>query len=130
MAENGIGQRIKHGVESKILVPLAATIVSAATSYLIKKLPLILEQKVLPKLKEQGGVSGVRETVGEAVAETATTVKERAVEVVPALAGGEESSGEASEEESAATSGADEREEERRKREERRQERKRALQRA
>ena len=47
------GQRLKRGFESKILVPIASAIVSAAASYLIKKLPLILEEKVLPRLMEK-----------------------------------------------------------------------------
>jgi hypothetical protein len=47
------GQRLKRGFESTILVPAASAIVRAAASYLIKRLPLILEEKVLPKLLEK-----------------------------------------------------------------------------
>ena len=138
MSEQGrpIGQRVKHGFESKILVPLAVTVVSAATSYLIKKLPMLLEEKVLPKLREQGGAAGVRETVVEA----AEAVTQKAAKTVPSL-GEEEAAGAAgSNGEQPADEGehpaddreepGEDREEERRKREERREERKRALQRA
>jgi hypothetical protein len=115
-----LGQRLKRTVETKVLIPLAATVVSASVSYLAKKLPLILEEKVLPKLRESGGPEKVTEVVEQAA--------ERF--------GGSESAPEASENgASGGSSGAtsapsqsdEQRDEERRRREERRQERKRAL---
>ena len=106
-----------------MVVPLAVTVVSAATHYLIKKLPLILEEKVLPKLREQSDAEGVR----AAVAETATAVAEKVADVAPEV--------EASDDKSAATArpkrrqtSDDEREQERQRREERRGERRRAVQ--
>jgi hypothetical protein len=121
-----VGQRLKRSVETHVLVPLAVTVVSAATHYLIKKLPLLLEEKVLPKLREQSDAEGVR----AAVAETATSVAEKVADVVPDV---EESDGD----KTAATArpkrrqtSDDEREQERQRREERRGERRRAVQKA
>ena len=114
-----LGQRLKRGVESKVLVPLAATVLSAATSYLLRKLPVILEEKVLPKLREQGGAEALRDTV----VEKAAAVGERASEVLP---GHGDSS--ADDVPVGTQPSNDERAEERRRREERRRERKRALQ--
>jgi hypothetical protein len=113
------GQRMKHGFESKILIPVAVTVVSAAVSYLMKKLPLLLEEKVLPKLQEQDGGGQVAKTI------------ERTVETVAATTGGDapdaeqqpEPEREATE---SPTMSNDAREQERRRREERRRERKRA----
>jgi hypothetical protein len=127
-----VGQRLKRGFESKVLVPLATTIVSAATSYLLRKLPLIIEERVLPKLREQGGAGAVRDAV--------STVAQQAAEVVPGLgdanAGDRSSSaGAAGEDGDGATPSGErrlsnqEREKERREREERRRERRRAVQR-
>ena len=125
-SNRSLGQRLKRSVETHVVVPLAVTVVSAATHYLIKKLPLILEEKVLPKLREQADAEGVR----AAVAETAVAVGEKVADVAP----------EVEEDDAGATAdGArpkqretsnDEREQERRRREERRGERKRAVQKA
>jgi hypothetical protein len=131
-ARRPLGQKVKRTVESKVLIPVAATIVSAAASYLARKLPLILEEKVLPKLRERGAP----ETVTNVVEQTSATLssatsagssagngdspRERTSAAESKVA--EKSSG-------AASSGpsSDEREEERRRREERRRERKDAL---
>jgi hypothetical protein len=108
------GQRLKRGFESKILVPIASAIVSAAASYLIKKLPLILEEKVLPKLMEKDAP----QQVVKALEQTASTL------------GDGSGSGSESTSEQAPAAGAeqsmsnDERQEERRKREQRRRQRK------
>ena len=123
-SDRSLGQRLKRSVETHVVVPLAVTVVSAATHYLIKKLPLILEEKVLPKLREQADAEGVR----AAVAETAAAVGEKVADVVPDV-----------ERDDAATATArpkrrqtsnHEREQERRQREERRGERRRAAQKA
>jgi hypothetical protein len=119
-----VGQRVKRSVETHVVIPLAVTVVSAATHYLIRKLPLLLEEKVLPKLREQGSAEGVRGSV----AETAVAVTERVVEVVPGL----------ERDETAPTTSRptrrqpsnDEREQERKRREQRRGERRRAVQKA
>jgi hypothetical protein len=119
-----LGQRLKRSVETHVLVPLAVTIVSAATHYLIRKLPMLIEEQVLPRLREQGRP----ETVRDVVTETAAVVSERAAEIVPGLGdGGEDGAATPTERRQPSN---DEREEERRRREERRRERKRALQRA
>jgi hypothetical protein len=106
------GQRIKRGIETKILVPVASAIVGAAAKYLIKKLPLILEEKVLPKLMERDAPK----PVVNALEQTATTL------------GGDTDSANGAEAESPADAESsmsnDEREEERRKREQRRRQRK------
>ena len=113
-----LGEKLKRGVESKILVPIATAIVSAATSYLIKKLPLILEEKLLPKLREKDAP----EPVVHALEQTASTLTGNPVE-----ANGSDP-GDAPEKQEASKSAMsnDEREEQRREREERRRERKRA----
>jgi hypothetical protein len=109
------GQRLKRGFESKILVPVASAIVSAAASYLIKKLPLILEEKVLPKLTEKDAPQPV------------VTALEQAAST---LGDGGGSTAEPADEKEAPTADAerpmsnDERAEERRKREQRRRQRK------
>jgi|SRR5215210_368907 len=124
-----LGQRVKHGFESKVVVPLAITIVSAATSYLLKKLPLILEEKVLPKLREQGAPDKVTNVVEQAAgvvggsgsgsAEAEESGNGAAPkQPAPSKAAKKDSDG------GAASMTAKEREEERRKRDERRQARK------
>jgi hypothetical protein len=120
-----LGQKVKRGVESKVLVPIAATIVSAATSYLIKKLPLIIEEKVLPKLREQSDAGGVRRTV----AETADVVDEQPSHGAPDASGRISEGADQADGAASSSVATGEREQERREREERRRERRRALQR-
>ena len=124
--ERPLGERLKRTVESKILVPAAAALVSYAASYLAKKLPLILEEKVLPKLREKdapGRVVNVVEQATETLGDRETSDSEQ----------GSDEDGAREEEPPRSDSAGqelseDDREEERRKREERRRERKRALQ--
>ena len=122
-ASKPLGRRVKEGFESKILVPAAATIVGAAASYLVRKLPLLLEQKVLPRLRE----SDLPKQVTDVVEQASQTL------------GGHTDAGEAGgnadddpQEQAPPGHGStaksnDEREAGRREREQRRQERKRAL---
>jgi hypothetical protein len=42
------------GVAAKAAVPLGAALTSAAVNYAVRKLPKLLEERVLPKLREQG----------------------------------------------------------------------------
>ena len=119
--ERTFGQRLKHGVESKILVPVAAGLVTIGVKYLLKKLPLILEEKVLPKLAEKGApakvtqaVEGTAAKLGDADGDGAGRVDDAAAQQKPAPADTSDASD-------------TDREAERRKREQRRQERKRAL---
>ena len=124
------GQRLKRGFETTILVPAATAIVRAAASYLIKRLPLILEEKVLPKLLERDAPKPVVNALEQAAATLAGG---------PGPASGRGSDDEPSDEghpsletaasEPAPTAGAEsmsteEREEERRKRAQRRRQRK------
>ena len=102
-----LGKKIKHAIESKILVPAAAAIVGAAARYLIKKLPLLLEEKVLPRLREQD----LPQPVAKVVEQTAASIDGDAPEQAPDA-----------EEESSMSN--DEREEERKKRAQRRRQRK------
>ncbi len=120
-----LGQRLKRSVETHVVVPLAVTVVSAATHYLIKKLPLILEEKVLPKLREQADAEGVR----AAVADTAAAVGEKVADVLPDVEGGDGATTATARPKRRQTSD-DEREQERRRREERRGERRSAVQKA
>ena len=124
-SDRSMGQRLKRSIETHLVVPLAVTVVSAATHYLIKKLPLILEEKVLPKLREQADAEGVR----AAVAETAAAVGEKVADVVPDVEGRDGGATAAAHPKRRQTS-ADERERERQRREERRGERRRAVQKA
>jgi hypothetical protein len=127
-----IGQRVKHGVQSKVLVPIAATVVTAAVSYLIKKLPMILEDKVLPKLKESGAPDKVTNVVEQASSAVGNSSESDG--------GGNDKNESEEEEQGRAAPSAkepevsalspDEREEQRQEREARRRERKSATQRA
>jgi hypothetical protein len=124
-----LGQRMKRGVQTKILIPAAASIVSVAVSYLIKKLPTILEEKVLPKLQE----TGATESKTEATKQFAHARAEDAAAVADIDDDEGDTDGEASDEQprpASADLSAEDREEERSRREQRRQERKRSMQKA
>jgi hypothetical protein len=144
-----VGQKLKHAVHSKVLIPVATTVVSAAATYLVRKLPMILEEKVLPKLREAGapeqlqnaleqagqqieqltgGDSGSRGDEGDAAAEASSEQEQDAPQAESEAAGQEEQEQDQEEPSSGGDDGgpelsSDEREEERRKREERRRER-------
>jgi hypothetical protein len=124
-----LGQRMKRGVQTKILIPAAASIVSVAVSYLIKKLPTILEEKVLPKLQE----TGATESKTEATKQFAHARAEDAAAVADIDDDEGDTDGEALDEQpppASADLSAEDREEERSRREQRRQERKRSMQKA
>jgi hypothetical protein len=124
-----LGQRMKRGVQTKILIPAAASIVSVAVSYLIKKLPTILEEKVLPKLQE----TGATESKTEATKQFAHARAQDAAAVADIDDDEGDTEGEASDEQprpASADLSAEDREEERSRREQRRQERKRSMQKA
>lgn len=130
-----VGRRMKKGFESKILIPAAVAVVSAAASYLVKKLPMILEEKVLPKLREQGAPETVQDVLQQASGALGGLSSEVSRETGRNGDTPEESS--SASRESERTSGAeapsksnDEREEERRQREKRRRERKRSHEKA
>jgi hypothetical protein len=121
-----VAQRLQRSVETHVLVPLAVTIVSAATHYLIRKLPMLIEEQVLPRLREQGRP----ETAREVVTETAAIVSERVADIVPGLGDGGEGSDDGAAPAKQRQPSNDEREEERRRRAQRRGERRRSLQNA
>jgi hypothetical protein len=123
-----VGQKIKRTVQNKVFVPLAAAAVSAGASYLARKLPLILEERVLPKLRESGApeIANKVESVASALPGTGSSGSSDGADE----AGGESSGAEQADESSGPDGSGlsnDEREAERQKREQRRQERKRAL---
>jgi hypothetical protein len=49
-------ESLKRRAAKKILVPLAASATSAAAGYVARKAPQLLEEKILPKIREAGGV--------------------------------------------------------------------------
>ena len=75
----------KRGAAAKVLMPVVATLASAAASYLAKKGPEYLEQ-LLPKVKDKA------ETATSGVGEVAHDLTERAKSVV----GGDSEGGESS----------------------------------
>jgi hypothetical protein len=97
MAETNSGSKAKDGAVKKLLMPVVATLASAAASYLAKKAPQYLEQTVLPKLREaKDGAGGAardlparaKATVGGA-GEVAQDLAGRARSVVVGDSGGD-----------------------------------------
>jgi hypothetical protein len=74
----------KRGTASKVLMPLVATLASAAASYLAKKGPQYIEQLV-PKVKDK------TESAASGVGDVAHDLTERAKSVVGGGDGGESS---------------------------------------
>ena len=70
-------KKLKGGTTAKVLMPVIATLASAAASYLAKKGPQYVEQKVMPKLKET-------KEGAPAVGDVAHDLAERAKSVVGA----------------------------------------------
>ena len=125
-----VGQRLKHGLESKILIPAAAGIVTLAVKYLLKKLPMLLEEKVLPKLLESdapGKVTKAVEGTATALGGTDGEAGKRKAETDRADDAEREEDTAEQHEPARAQASNDDREAERRKREQRRQERKRSV---
>jgi hypothetical protein len=56
MAGDERSEDVKGSAAKKVLVPMAASAASAATSYAIKKAPDVYRQKVAPKLEQKGGL--------------------------------------------------------------------------
>jgi hypothetical protein len=104
----------KHAVAKKALAPVVASVATAATTYLMKKGAELWQEKLQPKLEEQGGV--------EALAQ-------RAAETVRSKVPSADSSDESPQPEPTASS-KDDRDDERKQREQRRQQRRRALEQA
>lgn len=60
----------KESLAEKVVVPMAATLASVATSYLIKKAPEVYRDKVLPKVRERGGFEPLAQDLLQRVRET------------------------------------------------------------
>jgi hypothetical protein len=75
----------QRGAAAKVLMPVAATLASAAASYLAKKGPQYIEQ-LLPKVKDKA------ESATSGVGDVAHDLTERAKSVVGGDGGGGESS--------------------------------------
>ena len=70
-------KKLKGGTTAKVLMPVVATLASAAASYLAKKGPQYVEQTLKPKLKET-------KEAAPAVGDVAHDLAERAKSVVGA----------------------------------------------
>jgi len=70
-------KKSKGGTTAKVLMPVIATLASAAASYLAKKGPQYVEQRLMPKLKET-------KDAAPAVGDVAHDLAERAKSVVGA----------------------------------------------
>lgn len=71
------------GRAKKLLMPLAATAVSAAATYAGKRAPHLLETKVMPKLREAtSGTEGLAERAKSGTGDLASGLAERAKSVV------------------------------------------------
>src|SRR5439155_6952004 len=64
----------KDSITKKVLVPLAASAASAATAYVVKKAPDVFREKVLPKIREQGGFESLAQDLLERLREVADSV--------------------------------------------------------
>ena len=67
-------KKAKGGTATKILMPVVATLASAAASYFAKKAPQYLEQTLLPKLRETKDAAGGVGDVAHDLAERAKSV--------------------------------------------------------
>ena len=67
-------KKLKSGTTAKVLMPVIATLASAAASYLAKKGPQYVEQKVMPKLKETKEATPAVGDVAHDLAERAKSV--------------------------------------------------------
>jgi len=68
-------KKSKGGTTAKVLMPVVATLASAAASYLAKRGPQYVEQRLMPKLKET-------KEAAPAVGDVAHDLAERAKSVV------------------------------------------------
>jgi hypothetical protein len=125
--EDGFIKGLSKAIARKALVPLAASVATAATAYLTRKSSELWQEKVLPKVREKGGGRAVAK---EALETVSGRFEGRGSEALSTFAekigteGGAQSS-QADVQEPKKSD--DRREEERRERRERRQKRQRAL---
>jgi hypothetical protein len=82
----------KHSLAEKVVVPMAATLASVATSYVIKKAPEIFRDKVLPKVREKGGFEPLAQDLLQRVKQTVDSVVPADLPI-PALGSSDSSSG-------------------------------------
>jgi hypothetical protein len=71
------GESLKSRAAKKVLVPLAASAASAAAAYAAKKGPELFQKKVLPRVREAGGVGALAQQVWEKVGSKLPEVPER-----------------------------------------------------
>ncbi len=138
-------KQLSNAAAKKALAPLAATAATAGAGYLTRKSTEVWQERVLPKLREKGGVKGVAK---EALEKIADRLGGRGSEALSGLVkrldaeprseephGPQRSSAKPSDEqpqaaEPSAPQADKKREQERRQREKRRQQRQRALERS
>ena len=102
----------KQAVAKKALAPVAASVATAATTYLMRKAAQVWQETIQPKVEEKGGAEALARQAADAVSTKLAPVSD----AVSAKVGHEPE--EASD---------DDRSEERRKREQRRRQRRKAL---
>ena len=86
----------KDSLAKKIFVPLAASAASAAAAYAVRKLPALVQEKVMPKLKggrSSGAAGDVLSKAKDAVGETVSTVADRVSELRESASGSSRSPG-------------------------------------
>jgi hypothetical protein len=92
----GTGGVVKDVFARKIVVPLSATLASAAAGYVVKRAPQFFEEKILPRLREAGRPRDLVEDVTQRahdVTEKAKDVTERAKDAVSGVTGSNDGDG-------------------------------------
>ena len=90
----GSGGSRKDSLAKKIFVPLAASAASAAAAYAVRKIPALVQEKVVPKLKGTGSSSAAGEALSkakDAVGETVSNVADRVSGLRDGTSGGSRS---------------------------------------
>ena len=87
----GSGGSGKDSLAKKIFVPLAASAASAAAAYAVRKVPALVQEKVVPKLKgsrSSGAAGDALSKAKDAVGETVSSVADRVGELRHSVFGG------------------------------------------
>jgi len=90
MADSGKGDFTRR-LAQKALMPIVATAASAAAGYAAKKGPQLLEEKVLPLLKDSD-VSGRAKSAANGVGDVAQDLTQRAKDTVPGMSSSSDTS--------------------------------------
>jgi hypothetical protein len=91
MAENGKGDFTRR-IAQKALMPIVATAASAAAGYAAKKGPQLVEEKLLPLLKDSDVSTRAKSAVG-GVGDVAHDLTQRAKDTVPGTSSGRRNGG-------------------------------------